>query len=81
MSKFELNINKLKRSQKGLYIIAQEDVADDINERINAVMGGYQAKCDKLQKENRELKRKLDLAVEALEGLPGKALKEIKGEQ
>lgn len=39
---FEVVVKDLKRSMKALYICLDESVANDVNERINSVMNGYQ---------------------------------------
>ena len=45
------NIEKLKRAMRGLYLIAEEDVARDINSRINNVMSDYVKEVAQLQAE------------------------------
>lgn len=48
---FEEQVKNLKRAMKGIYLITVEDVADDINEKINTVMISYQQKITSLEKD------------------------------
>ena len=50
------NIEKLKRSMKAMFLIVEEDVAKDINQRINSVMNDYVSDIKTLETENKKLK-------------------------
>lgn len=61
---FDEGIKKLQRSMKALYLCLEESVANDVNERINFVMNGYQEIIDKKDAEIKRIKAVLTRVID-----------------